>query len=61
MERIRDAARCVGFWLAVVVLVCAVLSLHACGTVAGIGRDVTAWAEGGATKAANDAAAINGD
>lgn len=31
-----------------------------CGMVAGIGRDVTAMAEGGATKAANDAAAING-
>lgn len=33
MDRIRDAARCVGFWVAVVVLVCAVLSLHACGSI----------------------------
>ena len=31
-----------------------------CGMIAGIGRDVTAMAEGGATKAADDAAKING-
>lgn len=31
-----------------------------CGLIAGLGRDITAMAEGGATKAADDAAKING-
>jgi len=50
---------------ACVILIAAVLGALAvvnagCGMVAGIGRDVTAMAEGGATKAADDAAKING-
>jgi predicted small secreted protein len=36
------------------------MAMSGCGTLAGIGRDLTAWAEGGAMDAGDNARAIRG-
>lgn len=55
-ERAKGQAIAVGVGILLAAL-CAAAG-QGCGTVAGVGRDLTAWAEGGAMDAGDNARAI---